>query len=134
MPPETTILQSLVQAETWQRIGPPIFLAIWGLVVLLIDVGLLRHATNERRRAVLGRLTLGGVVVGLFLAMLLLSPLDLPLGDRTIRLGVDTAGTNALIFGGTLSSDAATAWMTLLILALTALVAGMAMTWDFTDY
>lgn len=138
MSPDTAILESLVRPDTWQRIGPSIFLTLWGLVVLLADVGWMKHWPADRRRAVLGKLTLGGIVFGIFLAMLLLmpspSPFDFSLGGRQFQLGVDTANNSAVIFGGTLNSDASTAWMNLVVLALATLVTGVAMTWNFTDY
>jgi NADH-quinone oxidoreductase subunit N len=134
MPPDPAIVESLRQFDTWLRVGPPIVLGFWGLLLLLLDVGLMRKWTSARRRTNLGAIALGGLAVAFFAAYLLIAPISFPWGEGTFTLGVDTTSTDALILGGTLSSDSSVAWLNLIVLGMLALVVGLAMTWDFTEY
>ncbi len=48
------------------HIAPEILLAVWGLVVLIADITILRTAPSDERRNILGILT----IVGCFFALL----------------------------------------------------------------
>jgi NADH-quinone oxidoreductase subunit N len=117
-------------------LAPEIALAVWGLLVLLVDVGLLRGQSNAQRRSVAGWLSLVGVAFALALA-------TLPLLGRYNILGASPAlnytGTGAamaadpyLLFG-TIAGDLLTELFNPLFIIMLGLVVGMSMAWSFTD-
>src|SRR4051812_12094784 len=83
-------------------LAPEMALAVWGLLVLMADVGLLRGRPSEQRRRVMGWLSLAGVAVSLVVALL-------PLLARYRVAGVPSTfgyrGTDPYLFFGTLSGD-----------------------------
>ncbi len=48
---------------------PQIVLTVWGLIVLLVDLGLARRLSSTARRQTIGRLSLIGVAVALVAAV-----------------------------------------------------------------
>jgi NADH-quinone oxidoreductase subunit N len=115
---------------------PEIVLTAWGLLVLLLDVGVFRGRSNAQRRMLAGWLSLVGVVLTLLLA-------TLPLLGRYNILGATSAlnytGTSParsadpyLLFG-TISGDFLTELFNPLYIIMLGLVVGMSMAWSFTD-
>lgn len=114
-----------IPARDFLYIVPEILLTILGLKLLVVDFLLLRHQNNRSRRRILGGLTLAGVLI-----TLLLTYLDVP-----VLAGYDSPGDrDPFLFFGTLAGDAATTRLNLVVLALLALVVGISMTWNFTEY
>lgn len=117
-------------------LAPHTILALWGLVVLMIDVTILRHRTNDERRVATGRLALLGTL-GAFAAALvpLLIRFDIyGLAGHINFAGIDYAGnSDPYFFFGTLSDDFLTQSFNLFFLALLALVIGLSMAWSFTE-
>lgn len=113
-----------IDPEHLWSLAPEILLTLWGLVVLLVDVGLLRGRSGEARRDVLGPLALLGPVGVL---ALLLAPAFAGPGD----VGADPDPT---ILYGTLAADLLTLSFNGLIAVLLAMVVGMSMAWEFTEH
>jgi NADH-quinone oxidoreductase subunit N len=105
-------------------IAPEILLTIWGLVVLLVDVGWFRGRSAEARRSAIGTLALLGPIGVL---VVLLAPAFAGPGD----VGADPDPT---ILYGTLSGDLLSAGFNGLIALLLAMVIGMSMVWEFTEH
>jgi NADH-quinone oxidoreductase subunit N len=115
---------------------PEIALAAWGLLVLLVDVGMLRGKPNAQRRMLIGWLSLAGVAFALLLA-------TLPLLGRYEILGFSAAfnytgttaarGADPYLLFGTISGDLLTELFNPLYIVMLGLVVGMSMAWSFTD-
>ena len=111
-------------------------LALWGLIVLMVDLGLLRGQTVPRRRQVLGRLSLLGTLVATVAAV---APLLVRFDDTGAWGWLNFAGYNyaknpdpVLLFD-TISGDMLTETFNLLLTLLLALVVWMSMAWSFTE-
>lgn len=104
-------------------IAPEIALTAWGLLVLLVDVMALRGQPNERRRTLLGGLSLLGALVALGLVFY-----DLP----TVYGVADTNG-DPILFFGTIAGDSLTVTFNGVIAAMLGLVIALSMAWTFTD-
>jgi NADH-quinone oxidoreductase subunit N len=124
MPTVPVIPAALPPAPEWLFLAPVLFLAFWGLLVLMLDVAVVRYRPLETRARVLGLTALAGAVLALGLAVVLLTPGVLP---------VDVLASNLSIFNGTLSFDSASAFLQVAALVFLLLVVGLSMTWDFTD-
>src|SRR4051794_19836080 len=117
-------------------LAPEMALAVWGLLVLMADVGLLHGRPSERRRRATGWLSLAGVAVSLVVALL-------PLLARYHIAGVpSTFGIQATdptrladpyLFFGILSGDLLNEIFNPLYILMLGLVVGMSMAWSFTD-
>ncbi|MEW4568482.1 NADH-quinone oxidoreductase subunit N [Tautonia sp. JC769] len=108
--------------QLWS-LAAPLWLTLWGLVVLLLDVALMRGASGPSRRNRLGLLALLGPIGVL---ALLLAPLLVP-----------SAGFSDLdptLFYGTIAGDLLTQSFHALIALLLAMVLGLSLTWDFTEH
>ncbi len=125
MPPETAITPMLPDARELLFLAPELLLTVWGLIVLIVDFGFLRRTPSRERCLRLGRLTLAGTILTLFAALFSLRP---------GALGVNIAETDLSLFFGTLSGDASTVWMNIVIVGLLALVVALSMTWNFTEH
>lgn len=123
--PTPTVTASIPLAREWLLIAPELWLALWGLVVLLVDVSLFRDATSSRRSRFLGMLALDGTLVALLLALARVVPSP---------LGIELTNQDLSIFGGTLAADSSTAWLSLVALVLLCLLLALARSWDFTEH
>jgi len=122
------------------RIAPAATLALWGLVVVLTDLGLARRLGLEARRRVVGRLALAGVGLALISAVALfwldsLAAVD-PERLRQLlgaSLGDYFARSGEVIFLGALASGVSVDILNFLYLILLALVIQLATSYRFTD-
>jgi NADH-quinone oxidoreductase subunit N len=130
-----------VNAETFHPgdfalLTPEIFLAVWGLLVLLADLGFYRRLSADDRRNRVGRLALIGAVLGLLVAAL---PLMVRFDAYGMGKWLNLAGKDYIsdpdvfLFYGSISSDLATESITVLLAGLFALVVWMSSTWSFTE-
>jgi NADH-quinone oxidoreductase subunit N len=104
-------------------LASPIWLAAWGLAVLLLDVALTRRSPGPSRRSTLGRLAMLGPV-GVF--VLLLWPVAFP--------SEAVADPDPSLFYGTIAGDLLALSFHGLIALLLAMVIGLSMSWDFTEH
>jgi NADH-quinone oxidoreductase subunit N len=121
-------------------LAPEIVLTVWGLVILLVDLGVARRLTPAVRRRNIGWLALAGVAIALVAAVLVcfvpLSVRAYPLEEhswlsrQTISFFTET---DPVIFFGTLAGDPQAAFFNILYVALLGLIIGMSMSWSFTE-
>jgi NADH-quinone oxidoreductase subunit N len=127
---------ALLNVRDFTVLVPETALAAWGLLVLLVDVGLLRGKTSAQRRRTVGWLSLAGVLICLGLAMLPLLG-RYQIGGALAILnytGVTVAKyADPYLLFGTISGDLLTELFNPLYILLLGLVVGMSMTWSFTD-
>ena len=115
---------------------PEMVLALWGLIVLMVDLGLLRGQTVLRRRQILGRLSLLGTLVATVAAV---APLLVRFDDTGAWEWLNFAGYNyaenpdPVLFFDAISGDVLTETYNLLLTLLLALVVWMSMAWSFTE-
>jgi NADH-quinone oxidoreductase subunit N len=111
-------------------IVPEMALTAWGLIVLMVDFGLLRRQSPGRRQVVVGWLSLAGAVATVA-AIAAQAPmyLDLPGWSTSASFNPDPT-----LFFGLLAGDAATFWLNLVVALLLALVVAMSMAWPFTEH
>ena len=115
---------------------PEIVLAVWGLVVLMVDVGLLRKRTSAQRRQATGRLALVGTLAAFATACRsLIVRYDLfGYGSALNFSGIDFSDNpDPVLFFGTVSHDVLTETFDLLYILLLALVVWMSTAWSFTE-
>ncbi len=125
-----------VNLRDFHVIAPEMLLALWGLIVVMVDVTLFRQRSVEQRRVATGRLTLLGTFLALGTALVpLVIRFDLYGLAKSINFaGIDYAGNvDPFIFFGTLSDDLLTETFNVVILALLALVVGLSMVWTYTE-
>jgi NADH-quinone oxidoreductase subunit N len=115
-------------------LAPEIVLAVWGLVVLMADVGWFRKRSSAERRGAAGTLTFVGVILA-FVATLLPVLLRSGMLGTTLNLAglVHTDDPDPAVFFGTIASDVLTEWFNLLYVVLLALVVGLSVSWSFTE-
>jgi NADH-quinone oxidoreductase subunit N len=121
-------------------IAPEIVLTVWGLVVLLVDLGVARRLTPAVRRRTIGWLALAGVGIALAAAVLVCF---VPLMVRaypqeehawlSARQILYFGDADPVIFFGTLAGDFQTAIFNVLYVALLGLIIGLSMSWSFTE-
>jgi NADH-quinone oxidoreductase subunit N len=121
-------------------IAPEIVLTVWGLVVLLVDLGVARRLTPAVRRRTIGWLALAGVGIALAAAVLVcFVPLMVrayPQEEHAWLTARDISyfsDADPLIFFGTLAGDIPTAFFNILYVALLGLIIGLSMSWSFTE-
>jgi NADH-quinone oxidoreductase subunit N len=100
----------------WVLVSPAIWLSLWGLVVLLVDAVGLRGRDAVARRRVVGVLALAGALVGVVLAVVTTVP---------DWVGADVMAGDLEVFHGTISANAATAWLGLALLVLLVLAVAL---------
>src|SRR4051812_38967982 len=123
-------------------LAPAMVLAVWGMVVLLVDLGLARRMSPERRRVVVGWLALAGAALALVAAVGLMQVQRYAQGHA----GGDAGGSwlspsllhyfgnsGGTIFLGTLSADLQTGIFNVLFILLFGLVIWLSMAWSFTE-
>ncbi len=121
-------------------LSPVIVLTVWGLLVLLVDLGLGKRLSSSARRLVIGRLALVGVGLAMVAALLVcLLPLYVSsypeeaaqwVGVSSIPYLIDTDPT---LFFGTIAGDAQVGYFNLLYIILLGLVLYLSMAWSFTE-
>ncbi len=113
---------------------PEMILALWGVLVLVVDLTVLRRQPEATRRRLLGAMALTGSLVSA-LACVLSMRAEFPVLGRTIPglLGQYGMSFDLSIFAGTLSGDSSTVWLNLALSLLLALAVGVAMSGAFTD-
>jgi NADH-quinone oxidoreductase subunit N len=121
-------------------LGPEIVLAVWGILVLLVDVGIARGLSLEARRRRIGVLSLIGVGIALVAAAVVCFVPLFVRGDTSVdRWWLSAANAaylldpDPLIFFGTVSGDVQSAFFNLLYVALLGLVVGLSMSSSFTE-
>jgi NADH-quinone oxidoreductase subunit N len=120
--------------------SPQIVLAVWGLLVLLVDLGLAKRLTSEARRRAIGWLSLSGVGLALVAAVVVcLAPLYVTqfperaaewLGAEKFNYLLDT---DPSLFFGTLSGDSQVGYFNILYIFLLGLILYLSMAWSFTE-
>jgi NADH-quinone oxidoreductase subunit N len=121
-------------------VSPVIVLTVWGLVVLLVDLSLAKRVDAAERRRRVGWLSLMGVALALFAAVVVcLVPLYVrgdPLAERS-WLSPQTAAyfteSDPVLFAGTIAGDLQSSVFNVLYVILLGLVIGMSMTTSFTE-
>ncbi len=121
-------------------LSPAIVLTVWGLLVLLVDLGLAKRLSSAARRLVIGRLALVGVGVALVAALAVcMVPLlvsNYPdeaakwFSGSTISYLIDT---DPFLFFGTIAGDAQVGYFNILYVILLGLVFYLSMAWSFTE-
>jgi len=121
-------------------LSPEIVLTVWGLVVLLVDVGLARRLSPAVRRQWIGRLSLVGVGLAFFAACVVcFVPLFVradPLYERwwlSPQAALYLNDSDPVLFFGTLAGDIQSATFNLIYVVLLGLVVGLSMSWSFTE-
>jgi NADH-quinone oxidoreductase subunit N len=119
------------------NLAPEIILAVWGLVVLMADLGPLRGRTAQQRKLAVGRLPIVGTLIALAASFVpLLARFELyGLQDSYKRLtGIDyVSNPDPLLFFGSISGDYLTDLMNVLFVVLLALVVWLSTVWSFTE-
>jgi NADH-quinone oxidoreductase subunit N len=126
----------LLNFRDFHVLAPEIVLAVWGLVVLMLDLTALRKRTADQRREANGWLALVGVFLAIGAAFVpLLVRFDIyGMGTRLNFAGIDyTSSPDPYIFFGTLADDLLTQTFNIIQLVLLALVVRMSMAWSFTE-
>jgi NADH-quinone oxidoreductase subunit N len=121
--PDTAV--PTINPHDFYYLAAEIVLAVWGLVVLMVDFGLLRRRPSPARQRVLGWLTMAGTLATLGVLLYLRG------------LYIDPSGANdpdPYILFGFLAGDILTFWMNVAITLMLALVVAMSMAWRFTDH
>src|SRR5947209_866740 len=121
-------------------LGPEIVLTVWGLLVLLVDLGLARRLSAAARRRTVGGLALVGVGLALVAALVVwLVPLSVRSGSETMESWFrrDTIAyffeSDPRLFFGTIAGDIQTGVFNILYVLLLGLVLYLSMAWNFTE-
>lgn len=123
-------------------LAPEIILAVWGLLVLMVDMLALRKKNSEVRRQKAGGLALVGVGLAFLAALLpilLRSGVFKSLGMEGLHTALNFAAMqydvepDPALFFGTLASDLLIDWFNLLYVVLLGLIVRMSMAWSFTE-
>jgi NADH-quinone oxidoreductase subunit N len=121
-------------------IAPEIVLTVWGLLVLLVDLGLSRRLTSSSRRRTVGWLSLAGVGVALIVAAIVcFVPLMIRAypHDEHSWLSPQTVAyfqeSDPVIFFGTIAGDVESSLFNVLYVVLLGMIVGMSMSWSFTE-
>ncbi len=121
-------------------VAPEIVLTVWGLVVLLVDLGLARRASLEDRRYRVGMLSLVGIALAFVAAVIVcLVPLFVRGAAGRERWWISDEfakylhNTDPVIFFGTIAGDMQSSIFNVLFVALLGLVVGLSMSSSFTE-
>ncbi len=116
-------------------LAPEIVLALWGLVVLLYDVGWLRKLPNASRQQKLGWITLLGVFGALIAAIHALMVRFNLYGMQELfnPAWMDFDRPEPVIFWGTLAGDLFTETINLFLILMLLVAIRLSMAWSFTD-
>jgi len=121
-------------------LSPEIVLTVWGLLVLLVDVGLMRRLSPAVRRQRIGWLALAGVGLALVAAcVVFFVPLFVRADPHIERWWLSARDASYLndsdpvLFFGTVAGDIQSATFNLLYVILLGLVVGLSMSWSFTE-
>jgi NADH-quinone oxidoreductase subunit N len=121
-------------------LSPQIVLTCWGLLVLLVDLGLAKRSSPEARRRAIGWLSLYGVGLALVAAVVVcLAPLYVnQFPDKAaewFNLGTFNylLDTDPSLFFGTLAGDSQVGYFNILYIVLLGLVLYLSMAWSFTE-
>ncbi len=127
-----TLIPNMPSPHELLALLPAMILAVWGLVVLIVDFGVLRRSSSDRRQNFLGILTLFGVLVAMACSVVPIlhraSPDQFP-----GVLNVNSSEPDLLVFFGTIASDSLTEWVNFILLGLLALTVGLSLSYHFTD-
>ncbi|MFO0951590.1 MAG: NADH-quinone oxidoreductase subunit N [Isosphaeraceae bacterium] len=127
---------SLFNPRDFYTLAPEVFLAFWGLVVLLADLGVYRALPSAERRKRVGGVALAGAVLGLLVSAL---PIMTRVNAYNLQGWLNLAGIDYVtypdpyLFHGALASDLMTESFRILIVGLFALVIWISPTWSFTE-
>ncbi|WP_169979954.1 NADH-quinone oxidoreductase subunit N [Tautonia rosea] len=108
--------------QLWS-LAAPLWLTLWGLVILLLDVSVMRGMSSPSRRKRLGLLAMLGPIGVL---VILLTPLLVP--------SAVVSDPDPTYFYGTIAGDLLTQSFHALIALLLVMVLGLSLTWDFTEH
>lgn len=117
-------------------LAPEIVLAVWGLLVLMVDVGWLRHRSSAARQEAGTRLALVGTFVALFVSLIpLVVRFDIYGLRETLNfVHIDPVShPDPVLFYGTLAGDLLTDTLNVLFVLMLAIVVRMSTAWSFTD-
>ncbi len=126
--PTETVSNAQAVAFDWSQLSylaPEIVLAVWGLVVLIVDISVLRKRTGDVRRDWLARVSLVGAGLAVAACVVSLIP---------GWMGINPFQDDRTLFSGTLAGDAATIWMNLALAGMLALVIAVSAAWNFTEH
>jgi NADH-quinone oxidoreductase subunit N len=121
-------------------LSPAIVLTVWGLLVLLVDLGLARRLGSAERQRTLGRLALVGwalaLVAAVVVCMLPIYASQNPdeaakwFGNRG---GTYLGDTDPRLFFGTLAGDPQVSYFNVVYILLLGLVLYLSTAWSFTE-
>ncbi len=121
-------------------VAPEIVLTVWGLLVLLVDLGLARRASLDERRYRVGMLSLLGIALAFVTAAIVyFVPLFVRGAPGEERWWISDTfakylhNTDPVIFFGTIAGDMQSSIFNLLFIALLGLVVGLSMSSSFTE-
>jgi len=121
-------------------LAPEIVLTVWGLLVLLVDVGLMHKLSAAVRRQRIGALSLIGVGLALVAACVVcLVPLFVRADPNVERWWLSPQAAlylvdnDPVLFFGTVAGDLQSTVFNVLYVVLLGLVVGLSMSWSFTE-
>ena len=135
-----TVGPSTLDFRDFFFVAPEMLLAVWGLVVLLLDLWLARRLDPAARRLWVGRVALAGtglafavaLAVGLVPLMARAYPEDA--GSWLSKSMLDYLfDTDPSLFSGTLAGDLQVGAFDLLYIVLLGLIVGLSRAWSFTE-
>ena len=106
------------------HVAPEIILSLWGLLVVMIDVSVLRKRSSVSRGRILGIISIVG-------ALIALASVFLP---DLFNVGNNPSNAEESIFQGTILSGLLVERLTALLLVLLIFVLALSTTWNFTEH
>jgi NADH-quinone oxidoreductase subunit N len=120
-------------------LAPQIVLTVWGLLVLLVDLGLARRMSPADRRRTIGWLSLAGVGLALVAAAAVASVIFVRANPEAYEAWFGPQNlaylqeSDPALFFGTLAGDTQILIFNLLYIVLLGLVLWLSMAWSFTE-
>ena len=117
-------------------LAPEIALAVWGLLVLMVDVGWLRKRPSPERQQITSRLAMAGALVALVVSLIpLLVRFNIYGLQQTLNfVRIDPEShPDPVYFFGTIAGDLLTETLNVVFVLMLALVIRMSTSWTFTD-